>query len=90
LQSWLFGGPSAHIDLTVDAIQGRKPKYVDYGECEAPVACSIFEGDEEITGSVDVHVPVGKSLEHQGLVVSLRGVVGKFGWFRPAIEQTAL
>ena len=77
LQSWLFGGPSAHIDLQVNSIEGRKPKYVDYGEGAAPVACTVFEGDEDITGTVEVHVPAGKALEHQGVVVSLRGVIGE-------------
>ncbi len=77
LQSWLFGGPSAHIDLQVNSVEGRKPKYVDYGEGAAPVACSVFEGEEDITGTVEVHVPAGKSMEHQGIVVSLRGVIGE-------------
>ncbi|CAE7438936.1 vps26 [Symbiodinium sp. KB8] len=74
-QSWLFGGPAAHVSLELNPIEGRKPKYIDYGEGSDPVPCPVYEASEDITGTVEVHVPAGRSLEHQGVVVSLRGVI---------------
>ena len=37
----------------------------------------IYSGDERVAGRITVFVPDGKKMEHLGIKVELKGIIGK-------------
>jgi hypothetical protein len=71
-----FGfGPAAKIDMIFDNCDGRATKTVDIAEGAEPVPLYIFSGEEDISGTVVVSVPPGKTFEHLGIKIELIGQI---------------
>jgi hypothetical protein len=52
-----------------------------------PLMLPVFTGKEKVSGRVTVHVPPGKKMEHLGIKVELKGIVGTwFCWERVQIR----
>lgn len=75
-QASLFGfGAAPQVDTIIHAIEGRKPRKMDL-RGGGSVAFPVFTSKEPIRGRVTVTVPDGKKMEHLGIKVELKGIIG--------------
>ena len=65
-----------HLELTLHGAADRKAKRVEMLEGPA-MMLPIYGGNEKVSGRVDVVVPGGKRMEHLGVKVELKGVIGE-------------
>ncbi len=81
LQSFLFGlgQPSVTLSVSIADVDGRRTKVVESSPGVAETL-PVFRHDEAVRGSVVVQVQSGKRLEHQGLKIELKGVIGACGF----------
>ncbi len=78
-QSLLFG-TNATVDVVLADVAGRAHKTIPNAEPgKPPTQLFIFSTKESISGEVKVNVFGGKKLDHAGITVDLKGVVGASG-----------
>lgn len=80
----LFFGPSATLDVVLTNLAGRLSTTPSEeagagGGGGPPPAFHIYSSGEDIVGEARVVVPPGKKLEHVGIRVELKGVIGECG-----------
>jgi hypothetical protein len=63
------------ITITFDGQEGRSKKNFKLSEKET-VEIPIYGGQENISGVVDISVPAGKKIEHQGIRIEMIGQTG--------------
>lgn len=84
VQQSLFGfGPSASAEIALTNVAGRIAKTLESAEgassgSGAPATQHLFvySNGEDVVGEAKVVVPSGKKVEHLGIKVELKGVVG--------------
>ena len=64
------------ITITDDNQDARAKKNFKLSDKET-VEIPIYTGQENISGVVDVQVPAGKKIEHQGIRIEMIGQTGK-------------
>ncbi len=77
-QASFFGfGAVPHIDIELFGLEDRKSKKVEMLE-GPPQMMPVFGGKERVAGRVHVVVPGGKAMEHLGIKVELKGIIGLY------------
>ena len=77
-QASFFGfGAVPQLELELHGVPDRKPRRVEMLEGPA-LMLPVFSGTEKVSGRVKVVLPPGKGLEHLGLKVELKGVIGEW------------
>jgi vacuolar protein sorting-associated protein 26 len=74
--------PTIHINFDGDANRPRKSMKVPGQD---PVELPLYTGQENVAGVIDISVPPGKKIEHQGIRIEMIGQTGKLShlrWFR--------
>lgn len=75
-QASFFGfGAVPRIEVELYELEGRKTKKVEMLE-GPPQMMPVFGGKERVAGRVHVIVPDGKKMEHLGIKVELKGIIG--------------
>jgi vacuolar protein sorting-associated protein 26 len=64
------------VTITFDGQDSRAKKSVKLSEKET-VEVPIYGGHENVSGVVDVQVPPGKKIDHQGIRIEMIGSTGK-------------
>ena len=70
------------ITITFDNQDARAKKNFKLSDKET-VEIPIYTGQENISGVVDVQVPAGKKIEHQGIRIEMIGQTGKSSLLLP-------
>jgi len=63
------------ISITLDGQQSRMRKTIKVQGGD-PIELPIYSGQENICGSVDISMPPGKKIEHQGVRIEMIGQTG--------------
>lgn len=64
------------INIVLDGQDSRAKKTLKV-QGQEPIDVPLYTGQENISGVVDISVPPGKKVEHQGIRVELIGQTGK-------------
>ena len=67
------------INITLNEVESREKKVFKIpGSTTETVEFPIYNGNESVSGKIDVIVQAGKKYEHLGIKVEMIGQIGKF------------
>lgn len=72
-----FGAAPVNVDIYPSGVADRKFREIAAGATGTPQRCYIYSSGEDIAGDVKVGVGGGRRLDHLGIKIELKGVIGE-------------